>query len=52
MMQLPVFAGNYDFSDEAQAEFERQESIEKTRLQNEDAKSVKKDPQLQKAKKK
>ncbi|MCR5265586.1 MAG: hypothetical protein K6E29_03220 [Cyanobacteria bacterium RUI128] len=50
--QIPVFAGTYDFSDEAQAEFERHEALEKARVQNEDAKAIKKDPQLQKAKKK
>ena len=52
IQSIPAIAGNYDFSDEAQAEFERKEAIEKARLQNEDAKAIKKDPQLQKAKKK
>ncbi len=52
MQYIPVFAGNYDFSDEAQAEFERREAIEKARLQKEDAKVIKTEPQLQKAKKK
>lgn len=52
VQHIPVFAGNYDFSDEAQAEFEKREAIEKTKLQNEDAKVIKNEPKLQKAKRK
>ena len=53
-MQTPlVFAETfYDFSDEAQAEFDRKEEIEKSKLQQEDIKVIKTEPQLKKAKRK
>ena len=47
-----VLAFDYDFSDEAQAEYERKEAQEKIRIQNEDAKSIKTDPKLEKVKRK
>ena len=50
---LPVTAESiYDFSDEAQAEFERQESIKKEQLQKQDIQELKKDHKLEKAKRK
>ena len=50
---IPAYADVYDFSDEAQAEFDRQEILEKERIRNEDAKtSVKTDPRLEKQKSK
>ena len=53
MATLPAFALDiYDFSDEAQAEFERQEMLEKSRLQKQDAKEIKQSPKLEKSKNK
>ena len=50
---LPVFADTiYDFSDEAQAEFDKQESLRKDELRKQDAKEIKAGPQLEKAKRK
>lgn len=53
-MQLaPAFADTYyDFSDEAQAEFDKQEAIEKSKLQTQEATVLKTEPKLQKSKKK
>lgn len=43
---------SYDFSDEAQAEFDRQEAREKIKLQNQNAEPIKSGPQLEKTKRK
>lgn len=49
----PVFADTfYDFSDEAQEEFNRQEALQKEELRKQGAKEIKTGPQLQKAKRK
>ena len=50
----PVLAEitEYDFSDEAQAEFERREAQERIKMQNENAQPIKSDPKLEKTKRK
>lgn len=51
-MGLSVLADdNYDFSDEAQAEFDRKETLEKIKLQENTKNEIKKDYKLKKAKK-
>lgn len=54
MQTLPAFAEDtvYDFSDEAQEEFTRQEMQEKEELQKNAAKEIKTDPKLEKTKRK
>ena len=51
---LPVLAEvtTYDFSDEAQAEFDRREAQEKIRLQNENAQPIKTNHSIEKSKRK
>ena len=50
---IPVFADTfYDFSDEAQAEFDRQEAIRKNELRKQDLTEIKSGPQLKKVKRK
>ena len=51
---VPALAeiSEYDFSDEAQAEFERREAQERIKIQNQNAQPIKTDPKLEKTKRK
>ena len=54
IQSAPVLAEvtTYDFSDEAQAEFDRQEAQERVKLQNQNAQPINADPKIEKTKRK